>query len=208
MNDINQRQQSIYDYILDFKNRYQYSPSVREIGQALNIKSTSTVYSDLNKLEEVGLIRRLDNKSRSIELTSSDSGNYIDRDKEDTIDVPILGRVAAGEPIFAEENIEYFFPIPSYYSTKGDLFMLRVKGESMIEAGILDGDKILVRKQDTCDNGDIVVALIDDGATVKTFQRVKGQVQLIPQNSTMSPIIPDNCQILGKVIALYRDNFN
>lgn len=205
MNNLNQRQESIYNYLLKFKNQKQYSPSVREIAKALDIKSTSTVYTDLNKLEQEGLIKRLDNTSRSIEITELQTEQ--ETEKEETIDVPILGRVAAGEPIFAEENIEYHFPIPSYYSSKGDLFMLKVQGESMIEAGILDGDKILVRKQNTCDNGDIVVALIEDGATVKTFYKKDGVVQLIPENSSMSPIIPEYCDILGKVIALYRDSF-
>lgn len=205
MNNLNQRQESIYNYLLKFKNQKQYSPSVREIAKALDIKSTSTVYTDLNKLEQEGLIKRLDNTSRSIEITELQTEQ--ETEKEETIDVPILGRVAAGEPIFAEENIEYHFPIPSYYSSKGNLFMLKVQGESMIEAGILDGDKILVRKQNTCDNGDIVVALIEDGATVKTFYKKDGVVQLIPENSSMSPIIPEYCDILGKVIALYRDSF-
>lgn len=213
MSTLNKRQQGIYDYLLHFKNENQYCPSVREICHALEIKSTSTVHKDLNKLEDLGYIRKTNNHSRAIEIivkeesTSKEKENNIfDIPKEDTIDIPIVGRVAAGEPIFAEENIEFTFPIPAYYANKGDLFMLKVKGESMIEAGILDGDLVLVRKQNYCDNGDTVVALIEDGATVKTFRKENGVVKLIPQNSSMSPIIPDYCDILGKVIALFREN--
>ncbi|NLW51801.1 MAG: transcriptional repressor LexA [Tissierellia bacterium] len=213
MSTLNKRQQDIYEYLLHFKNENQYCPSVREICHALEIKSTSTVHKDLNKLEDLGYIRKTNNHSRAIEIivkeesTSKEKENNIfDIPKEDTIDIPIVGRVAAGEPIFAEENIEFTFPIPAYYANKGDLFMLKVKGESMIEAGILDGDLVLVRKQNYCDNGDTVVALIEDGATVKTFRKENGVVKLIPQNSSMSPIIPDYCDILGKVIALFREN--
>lgn len=213
MSTLNKRQQGIYEYLLHFKNENQYCPSVREICHALEIKSTSTVHKDLNKLEDLGYIRKTNNHSRAIEIivkeesTSKEKENNIfDIPKEDTIDIPIVGRVAAGEPIFAEENIEFTFPIPAYYANKGDLFMLKVKGESMIEAGILDGDLVLVRKQNYCDNGDTVVALIEDGATVKTFRKENGVVKLIPQNSSMSPIIPDYCDILGKVIALFREN--
>ena len=213
MSTLNKRQQGIYEYLLHFKNENQYCPSVREICHALEIKSTSTVHKDLNKLEDLGYIRKTNNHSRAIEIivkeesTSKEKENNIfDIPKEDTIDIPIVGRVAAGEPIFAEENIEFTFPIPAYYANKGDLFMLKVKGESMIEAGILDGDLVLVRKQNYCDNGDTVLALIEDGATVKTFRKENGVVKLIPQNSSMSPIIPDYCDILGKVIALFREN--
>ena len=213
MSTLNKRQQGIYEYLLHFKNENQYCPSVREICHALEIKSTSTVHKDLNKLEDLGYIRKTNNHSRAIEIivkeesTSKEKENNIfDIPKEDTIDIPIVGRVAAGEPIFAEENIEFTFPIPAYYANKGDLFMLKVKGESMIEAGILDGDLVLVRKQNYCDNGDTVLALIEDGATVKTFRKENGVVKLIPQNSSMSPIIPDYCDILGKDIALFREN--
>lgn len=214
MNNLSKRQQDIYKYLVSFKNENHYPPSVREICKEVGVKSTSTVQKDLKQLEDLEYIRRGDkNKSRAIEIIDknqdSNTTNYnaiIDLHKEDTIDIPIVGRVAAGEPIFAEQNIEDNFPIPASYSNKGDLFMLKVRGESMIEAGILDGDLVLVRKQNLCDNGDIVVALIEDGATVKTFRRENGVVMLIPENSSMSPIIPEHCDILGKVISLYREN--
>lgn len=204
MSQLNQRQESIYKFLISFKEEKQYSPSVREIRDALNIKSTSTVHNDLKKLELLGLIIKSDNASRTIEIVDISPGEEII--KEETIDVPVYGYVAAGEPIFAEDNVLEMFPIPSFYSTKGEMFMLTIKGESMIEAGILDGDKILVRKQNTCDNGDIVVALIEDGATVKRFMKANGRIELRPENSSMSPIIADYFEILGKVIALYRDN--
>ena len=127
-------------------------------------------------------------------------------EKEQTIDVPIVGKVAAGNPITAVENIEFYFPIPAYYSTQGELFMLEISGDSMIEAGILDGDKILVKKTNYANHGEIIVALIDDEATCKRLYNLNGKVMLIPENSTMEPIIPDNLQILGKVISLFRDN--
>ena len=202
---LNERQESIYLYIKDFKKNKQYSPTVREIGKALNIKSVSTVHTDLSKLEDAGLISRINNISRSIELID-DSSNNEESVSESTIQVPVLGRVAAGEPIYADSNIESYFPIPSYYSNKGDLFMLTIRGESMIEAGILDGDRVLVRKQDTCENGEIIVALIEDGATVKRLSKKEGIIQLLPENSNMSPIIPESMVILGKVVALFRDD--
>lgn len=201
MTDLNQRQEAIYKYLLSFKEEKQYSPSVREIRDALNIKSTSTVHNDLKKLEDLGLIVKSDNTSRTIEIV----GQEQDVSKEETIDIPVYGYVAAGEPIFADDNVLERFPVPSFYSSKGEMFMLTIRGDSMIEAGILDGDKVLVRKQNTCENGDIVVALIEDGATVKRFWKSNGRVELLPENSSMSPIVPEYFEVLGRVIALYRD---
>lgn len=201
MTDLNQRQEAIYKYLLSFKEKKQYSPSVREIRDALNIKSTSTVHNDLKKLEDLGLIVKSDNTSRTIEIV----GQEQDVSKEETIDIPVYGYVAAGEPIFADDNVLERFPVPSFYSSKGEMFMLTIRGDSMIEAGILDGDKVLVRKQNTCENGDIVVALIEDGATVKRFWKSNGRVELLPENSSMSPIVPEYFEVLGRVIALYRD---
>lgn len=203
---INSRQEKIFNFLKIYIEKYQFPPTIRDICQGAGVKSTSTVSNDLSTLEEEGYIKRSSLKSRSIEIVQKDDFYQDIKEKEDTIDIPVLGQVAAGQPIFAEENIDYYFPIPSYYSNKGDLFILKVKGESMIEAGILDGDKILVRSQTSANNGDIVVALIDDGATVKYFQTKNGRVELIPANSSMSPIIPDNLLILGKVIALFREN--
>lgn len=201
MTDLNQRQEAIYKYLLSFKEEKQYSPSVREIRDALNIKSTSTVHNDLKKLEDLGLIVKSDNASRTIEIV----GQEQDVSKEETIDISVYGYVAAGEPIFADDNVLERFPVPSFYSSKGEMFMLTIRGDSMIEAGILDGDKVLVRKQNTCENGDIVVALIEDGATVKRFWKSNGRVELLPENSSMSPIVPEYFEVLGRVIALYRD---
>lgn len=202
---MNSRQQNILDFIIEFINRYQVPPTVREICEGVGAKSTSTVSTDLKVLQDEGYIKRRSQKSRSIEIVK-DAFSF-EATKEETIDVPVLGSVAAGVPIFADENIDYFFPVPKYFEKQGELFMLVVSGDSMIEAGILNGDRILVRRQNTADNGDIVVALIDDSATVKTFFKEKGLVKLIPHNSSMDPIIPDKLDILGKVIALYRDNF-
>ena len=201
MTELNQRQESIYKFLISFKEDKQYSPSVREIRDALEIKSTSTVHSDLKKLEDLGLIVKSDNASRTIEIVGQEEVS-----KEETIDIPVYGYVAAGEPIFADNNVIERFPIPSFYSSKGELFMLTIRGDSMIEAGILDGDKVLVRKQNTCENGDIVVALIEDGATVKRFWKSNGRIELLPENSSMSPIVPEYFEVLGRVIALYRDN--
>ena len=198
------RQESVFNFIKDYINEKHNSPTVREICKNLDIKSTSTVSNDINVLIDLGYIYKEDNKSRSIILADK-YRNINSSIESSTIDVPILGNVAAGQPIYAEENIDDYFPIPANLGKKGNLFMLKVKGESMIEVGIFDGDKVLVRQQNTCDNGDIIVALIEDGATVKTFKRENGKVLLIPENSSMDPIVPDHCDILGKVIALYRD---
>lgn len=201
---LNERQEKVLRYLTDYISNYQFPPSVRDICSGVGIKSTSTANSDLNKLEELGYIKRGSQTSRSIEIVKTADGNMAS--KEETIDVPIVGKVAAGAPITAIENIEFYFPIPSYYGKHGELFMLEIKGESMIEAGILDGDKVLVKKTNIANHGDIIIALIDDDATCKRLYSKNGQVMLIPENSSMEPIIPDNLQILGKVISLFREN--
>lgn len=194
------RVQKVYDFIKDYINEYNYSPSVREIQKALSIKSTSTVQSDIKELIEMGLIQRADLKSRSLVLVEDNI------QREETIDVPIVGDVAAGNPILAIEDIEDYFPIPAHIAKSGEYFMLHIKGDSMIEAGIYDGDLILVRKTNYANHGDIVVALLDDSATVKTLYNKDGKIMLIPENSSMEPIIPDNLEILGKVVSLFREN--
>lgn len=200
---INKRQEKVFEYIKQYIEINSFPPSVRDICKGVNIKSTSTAYGDLKKLEAEGYIRTNSSKSRSIEIVK-DQG--LENMMEDSINVPVLGKVAAGEPILAMENVDYFFPVPSHYSNKGDLFILTIAGESMIEAGILDGDKVLVRKQHDAENGDIVVALIEDSATVKRFFKEKNKIYLKPENSNMDIIVPDNLLILGKVIALFRDD--
>jgi len=201
-NTINQRQEKVFEYIKQYIEINSFPPSVRDICKGVNIKSTSTAYGDLKKLENLGYIKTNSAKSRSIEIVKEEEEDQL---MEETISIPVLGRVAAGEPILAVENIDYFFPVPSHYSNKGDLFILTIAGESMIDAGILDGDKVLVRKQNTAENGDIVVALIEDSATVKRFFNEDGRIYLKPENSNMDIIVPDNLIILGRVIALFRD---
>lgn len=199
-NNISARQQQILEYIKTEVKEKGYPPSVREICDAVGLKSTSTVHTHLSALEHKGLIRRDPAKPRAIEILD----DFYDAPQRELVQVPILGNIAAGIPILAEENIEDTFPIPVEYVHNDTVFMLRVKGKSMIEAGIFDRDLILVRQQNDADNGDIVVALIEDYATVKTFYREKDFVRLQPENPAMSPIIVKEVLILGKVIGLFR----
>ncbi len=174
-----------------------YPPSVREICAAVGLKSTSTVHCHLQKLEERGLLRRDSTKPRALEILGDES---VARGRS----IPIVGKVTAGIPILAQENIEDHLVIPEEFAGDTETFILTVRGESMIQAGILSGDYVVVRKQDTANNGDIVVAMIDDEATVKTFYREKNHIRLQPENPYMDPIIVRNCVILGKVISLFR----
>ena len=177
-----------------------FPPAVRDICEAVHLKSTSSVHSHLETLEKNGYIRRDPTKPRAIEILD-DSFNFMRREM---VNVPIIGRVAAGEPILAEQNIENYFPIPMEYMPNSPTFMLKVRGESMINAGILDGDMVLVEQISTARNGEMVVALIEDGATVKTFYKEDGHIRLQPENDTMDPIIVVDVQILGKVIGIFR----
>ena len=177
-----------------------YPPTVRDICEAVKLKSTSSVHSHLETLEKNGYIRRDPTKPRAIEIID-DSFNLTRRE---VANVPLVGRVAAGQPILAVENIENYFPIPTEYLPNSETFMLKVKGESMINAGIFDGDNVLVEKCNTARNGDMVVALVDDSATVKTFYKEANHIRLQPENDTMDPIIVDNCEILGKVFGVFR----
>ena len=187
-----------------------YPPSVREIGEAVGLKSTATVHGYINRLIKKGFIEKKDNQGRTIRLLKGSSGeeridsygNYAGQ-KEIT-ELPIVGKITAGEPILAVETVTDVVPVSIDFIGYDESFMLVVKGESMIEAGILDGDYIIVRKQKTAINGEIVVALIGDEATVKTFYREKGFVRLQPQNSTMDPIYATDCEILGKVVGVFR----
>ena len=197
---ISPKQQEILEYIKAQILERGFPPAVRDICEAVNLKSTSSVHSHLETLEKNGYIRRDPTKPRAIEILD-DSFNFTRREM---VNVPILGRVAAGEPILAEQNIENYFPIPMEYMPNKQTFMLKVKGESMINAGILDGDYVLVEERKTARNGEMVVALVEDGATFKTFYKEEGIIRLQPQNDTMDPIIVRDVQILGKVIGVFR----
>lgn len=197
---ISAKQQEILEYIKSQLLTKGYPPSVREICEAVHLKSTSSVHSHLETLEKNGYIRRDPTKPRAIEIID-DNFNLTRRE---VVNVPILGQVAAGQPLLAVENIENYFPIPTEFMPNAETFMLKVKGDSMINAGIFNGDKILVQKQSDAQNGDIVVALVDDSATVKTFYKENGHYRLQPENDTMDPIIVNECSILGKVFGIMR----
>ena len=197
---ISAKQQEILEYIKDEILHKGYPPAVREICQAVNIKSTSSVHSHLETIEKNGYIRRDPTKPRAIEIMD-DTFNL---NRREMVNVPILGNVAAGEPLFAEENIEDYFPIPAEMVPNSEVFMLHVRGESMINVGILDGDNVLVQQQSTAKDGEMVVALVEDSATVKTFYKEDGYIRLQPENDTMEPIIVPDCQILGKVFGIFR----
>ena len=197
---ITERQSQILEYIKSEILNKGYPPSVRDICQAVNLKSTSSVHSHLETLEKNGYIRRDPTKPRTIEIID-DNFNLVRRE---VVNVPMVGTVAAGQPILAIENIDNYFPIPSEYMPNEETFMLKVKGESMINAGILDGDNILVKRQNTAKNGDMVVALVDDSATVKTFYKENGHIRLQPENDDMDPIIVPDCEIIGKVFGVFR----
>ena len=197
---ITDKQSQILEYIKSEILNKGYPPSVRDICQAVNLKSTSSVHSHLETLEKNGYIRRDPTKPRTIEIID-DNFNLVRRE---VVNVPMVGTVAAGQPILAIENIDNYFPIPSEYMPNEETFMLKVKGESMINAGILDGDNILVKRQNTARNGDMVVALVDDSATVKTFYKENGYIRLQPENDDMDPIIVPDCEIIGKVFGVFR----
>ena len=198
---LSDRQRAILDFIREHVYAKGYPPAVREICEAVNLKSTSSVHSHLEALEKNGYIRRDATKPRAIEIID-DNFNLVRRE---VVNVPIVGTVAAGQPLLAVENIEGYFPIPAEFMPNEQSFMLKVKGESMVNAGIFDGDQVLVRKQSTAEDGDIVVALIEDGATVKTFHKEKGYYRLQPENDAMDPIIVQGeLQILGKVFGVFR----
>lgn len=197
---ISKKQLEILEYIKSEILRIGYPPAVREICEAVNLKSTSSVHSHLETLEKNGYIRRDPTKPRAIEIID-DTFNLTRRE---IVNVPIVGQVAAGEPILAEQNITNYFPIPIEFMPNNETFLLTVKGESMINAGILDGDMVLVESTSVASNGEMVVALVDDSATVKTFYKEEGIYRLQPENDTMEPIIVSEVEILGKVIGVFR----
>lgn len=212
--NLTEREQEILHYIKVQLRAKGYPPTVREMCQSLGIKSTSTAHKDIENLEKKGYIRKDPAKPRAIEIMDFPRGEQMEeaasepeRERTDIIDIPIVGRVAAGEPILAEQNIEDSIPVPARFVGSGEHFMLRVKGESMIEAGIHDGDYILIRRQEHAKNGDMIVAMVDgfeSEATVKTFYREKDHIRLQPENSSMSPIIVNDVKVLGLVKGVFR----
>ena len=210
-NSLNKREKAILKFIEKQIGINGYPPSVREIGKAVGLRSTATVHGYINSLSEKGYIKKEQQKGRTLKLLKGGAveGQQSTFDKEvyssrEMVDVPVIGKITAGEPILAVENVTDTFPIPLDFVGTGESFMLTVRGESMIEAGILDGDYILVRKQNTANNGEIVVALIGDEATVKTFYKEKDHIRLQPENCTLDPIIVPTCEILGKVSGVFR----
>ena len=208
--ELNSREKSILRYIEKQIMTVGYPPSVREIGKAVGLSSTATVHGYLAKLEEKGYIKKQDKKGRTLRLLKGTDGEAKKTSSKDfytqkeLVEVPVVGKITAGMPILAVENVTDTFPIPIDFVGNSDCFMLTVRGESMIEAGILDGDYILVRKQSNANNGEIVVALIDDSATIKRFYKEKDHIRLQPENDSMDPIIVDNCSIFGKLVGIYR----
>ena len=201
---ITKKQTEILEYIKSQILNKGYPPSVRDICTAVNLKSTSSVHAHLETLEKNGYIRRDPTKPRAIEIID-DNFNLTRRE---VVNVPLIGQVAAGQPLLAVENITSYFPIPAEFIPKEEVFMLNVKGESTVNAGIYDGDQIIVKQQSTASNGEIVVALVDDSATVKRFYKENGHIRLQPENDFMEPIIVDSCEIIGKVIGLIRINID
>lgn len=189
----NDRSEEIFDFMQKFIAENGYSPTVREICEACDVKSTATAFTYMNSLVERGLINKAGNRNRAVSL------------KQGVINVPLIGTVAAGQPIFVTENYDGVYSIPSNFFTGEDLFMLNVHGDSMINIGMYEGDKIIVRKQESADNGDIVVALVDDSATVKRFFKRNGKIILHPENDDMEDFIFDDVRILGKVVGLMRN---
>jgi len=205
--ELSKREKAILNFIEKQVSKKGYPPSVREIGAAVGLKSTATVHGYLSKLQEKGYIKKEEQKGRTLKLIKGN--NTTEEPKQlytskEMVEVPIIGKITAGEPILAVENVTDTFPIPIDFVGNSESFMLKVRGESMIEAGILDGDLILVKKQNTAQNGEIVVALIGEEATVKTFYKEKDYIRLQPENSTMDPIIVPTCEILGKVAGVFR----
>lgn len=206
MSKVSSRQQAILEFIRNEVRMKGYPPSVREIGEAVGLASSSTVHGHLDRLEKKGLIRRDPTKPRAIELLSQEQSDNSHLFSHTVARVPIVGKVTAGVPITASENIEDYFPLPMHYVADQETFMLAVIGESMIEAGIHNGDYVIVRQQQTADNGDIVVAMTeDDEATVKTFYKERDHIRLQPENAAFEPLRLKHVTILGKVVGLFRD---
>ena len=215
-NGLNKRERAILKFIEKEIDEKGFAPSVREIGRAVDLSSTATVQGYLKSLEERGFLKKETQKGRTLRLLKNYKGDNVIADQQgisetkqyysnkEMVNIPLVGKITAGQPILAVESITDTFPIPLDFVGNSESFMLTVRGESMIEAGILDGDYILVKRTNSAENGQIVVALIDDEATVKTFYKEDGYIRLQPENSTMDPIIVPDCQILGKVAGVFR----
>lgn len=204
MRELTKRQEEIYEYLKHVVSTKGYPPSVREIGEAVGLASSSTVHGHLSRLEEKGYIKRDPTKPRAIEIVQDETPV----DYSETIHVPVIGKVTAGVPITAIENVEEYFPLPAHFTSShnSDIFILDVVGESMIEAGIYDKDKVIVRRQSIAENGDIIVAMTEeDEATVKRFYKENNRYRLQPENSSMDPIYLDSVTVLGKVVGLFRE---
>ncbi|MCG7419992.1 repressor LexA [Macrococcus epidermidis] len=204
MRELTKRQEEIYEYLKHVVSTKGYPPSVREIGEAVGLASSSTVHGHLSRLEEKGYIKRDPTKPRAIEIVQDETPT----DYSETIHVPVIGKVTAGVPITAIENVEEYFPLPAHFTSShnSDIFILDVVGESMIEAGIYDKDKVIVRRQSIAENGDIIVAMTEeDEATVKRFYKENNRYRLQPENSSMDPIYLDSVTVLGKVVGLFRE---
>jgi repressor LexA len=197
--DLTKRQREIFDYIRRYLRKYGYPPTVREIGNALGLHSPSTVHAHLAKLEQIGMLRRDPTKPRAIELMVGKARRALKGPG-----IPVVGNVAAGEPILAEENIEDYYEVPSVIGGEGDDYILKVRGDSMKDAGILEGDFVVVRPADEAANGEIVVALLGDEATVKRFYRERNAIRLEPENEAHEPIVTQDAELLGKVIGVFR----
>jgi repressor LexA len=208
LENISSRQEKILKFINKKIKESGYPPSVREIAKAVNLSSSATVHSHLKKLEEKGYLKRNPSKPRAISLLSRKGDGSVDTGINNLVYVPVVGRIAAGQPILAEENIDDYFPLtPDFVKGKKEVFILHVRGDSMVNAGILDRDFIVVRKQDTAINGEIIVALLEDEATVKRFFKTNKKIKLMPENDHMEPIVVKDVRILGKVIGVIRKYF-
>ena len=198
------KQQQILDFIEQHSREKGYPPTVREICAAVGLNSPSTVHGYISRLQKAGLLEKDAASSRSVRVSSKNNVAQIVEADDTILSVPVIGQISAGQPILAEENIERMFPLPSDFARGSDVFMLKIRGESMVNACILDGDFVIVKSQSVANNGDIVAALIEDSATVKTFYKENGHFRLQPENDYLEPIIVDTVAIIGKVIGVYR----
>ena len=198
------KQQQILDFIEQHSREKGYPPTVREICAAVGLNSPSTVHGYISRLQKAGLLEKAAASSRSVRVSSKNNVAQVVEADDSILSVPVIGQISAGQPILAEENIERMFPLPSDFARGSDVFMLKIRGESMVNAGILDGDFVIVKSQSVANNGDIVAALIEDSATVKTFYKENGHFRLQPENDYLEPIIVDTVAIIGKVIGVYR----